>query len=133
VAREIRALADQSIAATLQVGEILATVGGSIQTTAKMSEQGVHTVEEGVQRIAQSGDTVRGLVSITRQNLDAARQIAAAVAQQNAGIQQILIAVTDQMHMMEQTQQRLVRTMAAATTVREQAAHVSSLLGRYQI
>jgi len=133
VAREIRALADQSIDATRQVGEILATVGGSIQTTAKMSEQGVHTVEEGVQRIAQSGDTVRGLVSITRQNVDAARQIAAAVAQQNAGIQQIFIAVTDQMHMMEQTQQRLERTMAAATTVREQAARVSSLLGRYRI
>src|SRR3989475_9851980 len=67
VAREIRALADQSIDATRQGGEILATVGGSIQTTAKMSEQGVHTVEEGGQRIAQSGDTVRGLVSLTRQ------------------------------------------------------------------
>src|SRR3989475_8789618 len=67
VAREIRSLADQSIQATNRVREILATVGGSIQTTAKMSEQGVHTVEEGGQRIAQSGDTVRGLVSLTRQ------------------------------------------------------------------
>lgn len=133
VAREIRALADQSIAATRRVGEILTVVGGSIQTTAKMSEQGVSKVTEGVQRVTQSGETVRGLVSITRQNVDSARQIAAAVAQQGAGIQQIFVAVTDQLQMMEQTQLRLEQTMSAAATVREQAAHVSSLLGRYRL
>jgi methyl-accepting chemotaxis protein len=133
VAREIRMLADQSIAATRRVSEILTAIGGSIQTTAKMSEKGAHAVAEGVHRITQSGDTVRGLVSITRQNVDAARQIAAAVAQQNAGIQQIFVAVTDQLQMMAETQKRLERTTVAAATVREQAAHVSGLLARYRL
>jgi len=76
---------------------------------------------------------MRGLLAIARQNVDSARQIAAAVAQQNAGIQQIFVAVTEQLEMMQQTQRRLETTMAASATVREQAAHVSELLGRYQI
>lgn len=43
------------------------------------------------------------------------------------------MTVTDRLHLVEQTQERLERTMAAATTVREQAAHVSDLLRRYHI
>ncbi|HWE22901.1 MAG TPA: methyl-accepting chemotaxis protein, partial [Myxococcales bacterium] len=133
VAREIRSLADQSIAATQRVGEILATVGSSIRTTTKMSEDAVRVISDGLGRITQSGETLRGLLGITQQNVASARQIAAAVQQQNAGIQQIFVAVTEQLQMMQQTQERLESTMSASSTVREQAEHLSSLLRRYQI
>lgn len=133
VAREIRSLADQSLAATSRVGEILATVGSSIRTTTHMSEDAVRVISQGLARIAESGDTLRGLLGITHQNVASARQIAAAVQQQNAGIQQICVAVTEQLQMMQQTQVRLESTMAASATVRQQAAHLSSLLRRYQI
>jgi len=73
------------------------------------------------------------LVAITKSNVDSARQIAAAVTQQNAGIAQIFGAVTDQLGMMEQTRLRLERAVAAAGNVREQASRVSALLKRYRI
>jgi len=133
VAREIRSLADQSIAATRRVGEILATLGGSIRSAVTISEQGAQTIEAGIMRVKESGDNLRGLLEITRQNVESARQIAAAVRQQDTGIQQIFAAVTDQLTMMQQTQQRLESTSAASTAVREQASHVSQLLARYRI
>jgi methyl-accepting chemotaxis protein len=133
VAREIRSLADQSIAATRRVGEILDSLGSSIQSAVKMSEHGAQTIGDGLSRVKQSGDNLRGLLAITRENVDSARQIAAAVGQQDAGIQQIFVAVTDQLAMMQQTQQRLEITTAASAAVREQAARVSELLARYLI
>jgi methyl-accepting chemotaxis protein len=133
VAREIRSLADQSIAATRRVGEILATLGGSIRSAVTMSEQGAPTIEAGLLRVKESGDNLRRLLEITQQNVDSARQIAAAVRQQDAGIQQIFSAVTDQLAMMQQTQQRLESTTAASAAVREQASRVSQLLARYRI
>ncbi|HTO96273.1 MAG TPA: methyl-accepting chemotaxis protein [Myxococcales bacterium] len=133
VAREIRSLADQSIAATRRVGEILDSLGASIQSAVKMSEHGAQAIGDGLTRVKQSGDNLRGLLAITRENVDSARQIAAAVGQQDAGIQQIFVAVTDQLAMMQQTQQRLEITTAASAAVREQAARVSELLARYLI
>src|SRR5205807_3723982 len=68
VAREIRSLADQSIGATRRVSEILEALGGSIHSTVKMSEQGERAIGEGLVRVQESGNNLRGLLSITRQN-----------------------------------------------------------------
>src|SRR5581483_1491243 len=55
VAREIRSLADQSIAATRRVGEILDTLGGSIQSAVQMTEQGSRAIGDGLSRVKDSG------------------------------------------------------------------------------
>jgi len=133
VAREIRSLADQSIEATRQVGSVLARLGSSIESAVKMAEHGTRAIAEDLSRVRQSGDNLRGMLAIARDNVDSARQIAAAVSQQDTGIQQIFVAVTDQLTMMQETQQRLDRATAASAAVREQAARVTQLLARYLI
>src|SRR5581483_5057036 len=72
VAREIRSLADQSIAATRPVGEILDTLGGSIQSAVQMTEQGSRAIGDGLSRVKDSGDNLRGLLALTRENVDSA-------------------------------------------------------------
>ena len=133
VAREIRSLADQSISATRRVSEILSTVTGSIASAVTMSEQGARSVDEGVLRVRQSGDDLRGLLAIAQRNVDSARQIAGAVQQQDAGIQQIFVGITDQLSMMQLTRARIESASAASATVREQAERVSDLLSKYRI
>jgi methyl-accepting chemotaxis protein len=133
VAREIRSLADQSIEATRQVGSVLARLGSSIESAVKMAEHGTRAIAEDLSRVRQSGDNLRGMLAIARDNVDSARQIAAAVSQQDTGIQQIFVAVTDQLTMMQETQQRLDRATTASAAVREQAARVTQLLARYLI
>jgi methyl-accepting chemotaxis protein len=133
VAREIRSLADQSIRATSQVGDILGELTRSIGAAVSMTEVSTLRMEAGIVEVQSSGDNLRALAGITRENVAAVRQIAAAVSQQNAGISQIFSAVTDQMSMMERVRSGLERTRSASDELREAAARVAQTLQRYRL
>ena len=123
VAREIRALADQSIAATRRVGEVLSDIGGSIRQVVAITTVGAQRIESGIGEVRASGQNLAELSAIVRENSASARQIAAAVSQQNAGIAQIFAAMGDLQGMMTQTMQSVEATSAAA----RQLGAVSSL------
>src|SRR3954471_5551347 len=100
VAREIRSLADQSIQATSRVREILEDIGGAIREAVTITEHGSQKIDGGLLQVRATGENLRSLSNIVKDNSAAVRQIAAAVSQQNAGITQIFSAVTDQTRMM---------------------------------
>src|SRR5207249_9970733 len=86
VAREIRLLADQSIQATNRVREILEDIGGAIRVAVSITERGSQKIEGGLLQVKQSGENLRELSNIVKDNSSAVRQIAAEVTEQNAGI-----------------------------------------------
>jgi len=133
VAREIRSLADQSIKATNDVGGILQELTSSIGTALSLTEASTKRMEAGIVEVTSSGDNLRALSGITRENVAAVRQIAAAVNQQNAGISQIFAAVTDQMALMDRVRDGLQRTQQASEELREVAARVGQTLERYRL
>jgi len=133
VAREIRSLADQSIKATNDVGGILQELTSSIGTAVSLTEASTKRMEAGIVEVTSSGDNLRALSGITRENVAAVRQIAAAVNQQNAGISQIFAAVTDQMALMDRVRDGLQRTQQASEELREVAARVGQTLERYRL
>lgn len=133
VAREIRALADQSIQATTRVREILEEIGGAIQVAVSISERGSQKIEGGLSEVKQSGENLRELSGIVKQNLAAVRQIAAAVSQQSAGITQIFSAVTDQTKMMDETMRRLEGTTEAAALLKETSERISEVVRQFKI
>ncbi|HTO98316.1 MAG TPA: methyl-accepting chemotaxis protein [Myxococcales bacterium] len=133
VAREIRSLADQSIQATNRVREILEDIGGAIQVAVNITERGSQKIDGGLAQVKQSGENLRELSNIVKDNSSAVRQIAAAVSQQNAGITQIFSAVTDQTRMMDETMKRLETTTAAAATLKDLSARVSEVVGRFRV
>jgi len=133
VAREIRSLADQSIRATTQVGRVLGELTRSIGAAVSMTESSTQRMEAGIVEVTSSGEKLRALSGITRENVAAVRQIAAAVGQQNAGIAQIFAAVTDQMQQMERVRAGLEKTEQAADELGKVAATVSRTLERYHL
>ena len=133
VAREIRSLADQSIQATNRVREILEDIGGAIRVAVSITERGSQKIEGGLLQVKQSGENLRELSNIVKDNSSAVRQIAAAVSQQNAGITQIFSAVTDQTRMMDETMRRLESTTQAASTLKDLSQRVSEVVGRFRI
>ena len=133
VAREIRSLADQSIQATQRVGEILEDISGAIRTTAAITERGSQKIDGGLLQVKQSGENLRQLSVIVKDNSSAVRQIAAAVSQQNAGIKQIFSAVTDQTRMMDETMKRIETTTQAAVVLREMSQRVSDAIKRFRV
>ncbi|NMO17100.1 methyl-accepting chemotaxis protein [Pyxidicoccus fallax] len=132
VAREIRNLADQSIQATERVRDILNDLGGSILSTAKMTEAGHARVEAGVEQVRSSGERLKELATIIQDNAAAVRQIAGAVSQQNAGIAQIFTAVTDLSSMMSDTQQSLAATTRAAKLLQEVSGQMQDVARAYR-
>jgi methyl-accepting chemotaxis protein len=133
VAREIRSLADQSIQATNRVREILEDISGSIRGAVAITEKGSQKIEGGLQQVRVSGENLKQLSNIVKDNSSAVRQIAAAVSQQNAGITQIFSAVTDQTKMMDETMRRLETTTAAAGVLKDLSQRVSDVVRGFRV
>jgi methyl-accepting chemotaxis protein len=114
VAKEIRALADQSIAATRRVGEVLNDIGASIGKVVAITQAGSQRIDAGLEQVRASGKNLEELSAIVRENSASARQIAAAVSQQNAGVAQVFEAMGDLSRMMAETMRSIEATSAAA-------------------
>ena len=133
VAREIRSLADQSIQATNRVREILDDIGSAIRSAVSITERGSQKIDGGLMQVRTSGENLRELSGIVKDNSAAVRQIAAAVSQQNAGITQIFGAVTDQTRMMDETMRRLETTTQAAETLQSLSQRVQDVLKGFKV
>ena len=133
VAREIRSLADQSIQATNQVGQILAELTRSISAAVTDTHHSTKGMEAGLVEVNATGENLRELSAITRESTASVRQIASAVSQQNTGIGQIFAAVTDQLQMMEEVRNGLARTRDASDELQKVVLGLEGTLGRYRL
>lgn len=93
VAGEVKALAEQSKEATVQIRGILAEIQKSSNAAVMVTEQGTKRVEEGAQLIEELGKTIQAINRVNEESADAARQITAAANQQLVGIEQITSAM----------------------------------------
>ena len=121
VAAEIRSLADQSRAATVQVRQILGEIQRATSTAVMTTEEGTKLVARGSRQVQQAGETIRLLADTAADAAQAAVQIVASVGQQAAGMVQIRQAMRD---IQAATQQNL-----AATQQTERAAQDLSRMG----
>ena len=133
VAREIRALADQSIAATRRVREVLEGTSSAILAVAKIAESGTQRIEAGLEQIRSSGESLQNLSGMVRGNLASVRQIAVAVSQQNAGIEQIFAAVNDLSAMMDETVRRLNATNSATVRLEAISGKSARIVAAYRV
>jgi methyl-accepting chemotaxis protein len=133
VAREIRALADQSIESTDRVRELLDDIGNSVVMAVRSTEKGQQRMEAGLEQVRTYGKNLRELSTINQDNAAAVRQIAAAVGQQNVGINQITTAVSDLSRMMDETVARIGATGEAATTLQIISDQLSSAVKAYRV
>ncbi|RYZ35781.1 MAG: methyl-accepting chemotaxis protein [Myxococcaceae bacterium] len=131
VARQMRELADQSIKATGQVRGLLEgmeSATGEAVVTADKSAQGV---EAALVPLRKSGERLRELISLSQESATAVRQIAEAVAQQHAGVDQLFSAVSEMDELMAATLRQLGTTQEAANAVEQATGQVSQLATRY--
>ncbi|PTL81696.1 methyl-accepting chemotaxis protein [Vitiosangium sp. GDMCC 1.1324] len=133
VAKEIRTLANQSIQSTAQVGDLLEDITQAILKTVELSEQGQVRMEAGLAQARTSGDSMRALSTIVQDNMNAVRQIANAVSQQNAGIAEIFNAMTDLSTMMHDTMVGLQASQRVTEALREVATQMQQVARSYRV
>lgn len=133
VAREIRALADQSIRATQRIREVLDEVAQAIGEAVAMSDMGAKQVETGLEEAKTSGQSLRELSEMVKESSSAVRQIAAAVSQQNAGFSQIFIAIGELSKIMDQTVSRLDTSQDATVSLQNISEQVGRVAAQYEL
>jgi methyl-accepting chemotaxis protein len=123
VASEVRALAEQSRAATAQVKEILTEIQRGVNTAVMLTEEGMKGADAGVRVAEQSGGALRRLAESVAGSAQAAQQIAAAAGQQVAGMEQIAQA-------MHNIQQVTVQTVEGTQQMEQAARDLDALAGQ---
>lgn len=121
VAGEVKALAEQSKKATVEVRRILGDIQRATSAAVMTTEQGTKQVTATTKQVTEAGETIRALADAVAEAAQAAVQIVASAGQQAAGMVQIRQAMGN-IH--EATQQNLASTRQA-----ERAAQDLNALG----
>lgn len=115
VAAEIKALADQSKKATVQVRQILSEIQKSTNAAVMATEQGAKSVEEAVRVVNAADESIRILVDTIVEAAQASTSISTSVGQQVVGMSQI---------------QQAMRSISQATTQNLASTHQSEQAAR---
>ena len=132
VASEVRALAEQSRAATVQVSEILSEIQKGVNTSVMATEEGIKGADAGLKLVGQAGEAIRRLGESVAESAQSSLQIAAAAGQQVAGMEQISEAMRS---ILQVTTQGLSSTQQAERSTQELnelAGQLRETVGQYQ-
>ena len=117
VASEVRSLAQRSAAAAKEIKVLI--------------DDSVAKVDTGTQLVDKAGRTMDEVVASVKRVTDIIGEIAAASAEQTAGIEQVNGAIAAMDQATQQNAALVEQSAAAATAVREQAAHLGRATGAF--
>jgi len=116
IAAEIKALAEQSKAATIDVQRMIGEIERAMQTAVRASIDGKETVNRAIGTARRADDVIGELAAIIVNAATLASEISAAVSQQTVGIVQIQRAMRE---INKTSSQTLVSTSQAEETTRD--------------
>jgi methyl-accepting chemotaxis protein len=116
IAAEIKALAEQSKAATVNVQRMIDLIERAMQGAVRASGEGTNTVNRAIGTARRADDVIGQLAAIMVDAAEMATEISAAVAQQSVGIGQIQRAMRE---INQTSTQTLVSTSQAEETTRD--------------
>ena len=119
VASEVRSLAQRSATAAKEIRELISHAVGSVGSGATLVENTGSTIDEARDAIIR----VTGVV----------QEIAAAAAEQSAGIDQVNLAVTQMDSMTQQNAALVEQAAAAAQSLKEQAMSLQRAAAAFQV
>lgn len=133
VANEVKELADQSKAASVQVRRIIADIQRSAQAAVIAAEQYAKASDASVATSRQSGSSISMLASRVSEASQAARQNLVAAEQQQAGIEQIALAVDNIEASSAQTVSATGQVEQSARSLHDLAQSLEAIVGRVAV
>ena len=133
VAAEVRGLAEQSGQAAARIGRLVQEIQSAIQATLELTERSRRGVEESLDDIRASGESLGAIGAIVRETSEAALQIATVVQQQGGGVGQIAGAMRDLDAGMAETVQRIQVMEQAAAHLRATSGRIAAAMAGFRI
>jgi hypothetical protein len=125
VAGEVKALAEQSKKATVEVRRILGEIQRATSAAVMTTEQGTKQVTATAKQVTEAGETIRALTEAVAEAAQAAAQILASAGQQAAGMVQVRQAMGN---IQGATQQNVASTRQAERAAKDLNALGGKLL-----
>ena len=98
-----------------------------------ITEQGSRGIAANLTRMRDSGDSLRELGAIARSNAQAVREIAAAVGQQNAGIDHVFTAVRDLSASMTDLVQLIEQSANSVRALGSVSARIGGIVSSFRV
>lgn len=133
VAQEIRTLAEQSKAATIQVRSLLGEIQNATNAAVLATEQGSKAVAKGVNQSNQTASAMKDLSDKISIMTQAAQHIVLSNEQQLIGTEQITIAMTNISEATTQHVEQLNQIEAAVNTLNQVGNTLKELTDRYKL
>ncbi len=133
VAREVRALAEQSSQATAQVSNILGDIQRSTNAAVMITEEGMKGVDEGVLLTGQASDSIRELSARIEQSAQAAMQIVASAQQQTGGLEQVALAMENISQATRQTVESVHQAEEATRGMNDLSQRLQNIADQYKL
>jgi methyl-accepting chemotaxis protein len=131
LAREMRALAEQSKSATTQVRAILQEIQKGMRAAVGVSHEGTESARVAIGMAHGAGESITGLAQTIRDSSAAARQIAANTRQQTVGIDQIVLGIAELQAAMQDVHEGTRTIETVAGELAKVARNLGTLVGRY--
>jgi methyl-accepting chemotaxis protein len=133
VAEEIKTLAEQSKRATGQIRGVLSDIQKATGNAVMVTEEGSKIVESGVKQTSTAGEAIRLLAGSVSESAAAAAQITASSRQQQAGMEQIALAMGDIKLASEQNLGGTRQLETAARDLDDLGKKLEVLVGCYRV
>lgn len=132
VAAEVRKLADLSQKSTGKIEALIKEIQSATNSTVMATEEGSKSVDTGVKRVLQAGDTINTAISTTKDTVDAVQEIAIASRQQSLAIEQVSEAMGDINRRMKQTVTSANEMLHAAESLNLLGKELQKMVGKYK-
>ncbi len=133
VAGEIKNLADQSKAATVQVKTILGDIQKEINTSVMLTEEAVKRVDLGRHQADVAASAIRNMTANIDQSVQAFQQIVAGTNQQQIGFENVMQAMKDLSRASEQAATSTRQTEKAAANLTDMGAQLRTATEGYRL
>lgn len=133
VAAEIKNLADQSKAATVQVRAILGDIQRGINTSVMLTEEAVKRVSSGKDQTDATQRAINDLTDTVQESTETFQQIVASINQQHIGLEQVMLALRNIRLASKQTADGTRQLDGAAANLAALSTQLSHSVNRYRL
>ncbi len=133
VATEVRALAEQSRAATVQVRDLLTEIQRGVNAAVMATEEGIKGADAGMRQASQAGEVIRQLAESVVESVQVSTGIAAAATQQTTGMEQMAVAMHNIQQAMAQSLASTQQSERAAGDLHRLADQLYKVVEQYRL
>ncbi len=132
VASEVRKLADLSQKSTAKIEALIREIQTATNSTVMATEEGSKSVDAGVKKVLQAGDTITTVITTIKDTVDAFAEITIASRQQSMAIDQVSEAMGDINHRMKQRVAGAHEMQQAAESLNQLGKELQGMVSKYK-